>query len=265
MRVQEFSVAELEKQLKEIEPIEEKIEFISDEILRCKKAIHDVNREVKNIEPTEIKISARTTNPENSLIELVNANKKIKHDVTKKIIRICAKNICDEYNAFLERAEFHNEHYITKLKFRNILTDYSKLENIITHGNNAIERIIWRKGKDKLLELFESLYKNEILPEYSKEEILIHFADEKENPYCKRISLYKKFNWYDSDNRFSVFVNELAERGAINDESRYQVFADHFLNKKGKSFVDLPQKRNYTENFTQSGNLIRQILDSLEL
>lgn len=265
MRIERFSFTALEKQLEKIGTELEKIELISNEIVRCRNAIQDVKCEVKKIEPTEIKITAKTTNQETSLIELVNCDSKIKRMVTKKIVKICAKNLCEGYNDYLERAENLLLHYKTKLEARAVWIDCSKSENSSTNENGTLERIIWRCGEEKLLELFDSLHQNEMIPKYSKEEILSHFGDEKQQPFGLGFGDSKKFRWNDSDNRFSVFVNELAERGAIEDEARYKIFACHFVNKKGKPFIDLPQKRNYTENYTKTGNLIRQILDLLDL
>ncbi|MCX6175370.1 MAG: hypothetical protein NTZ27_11510 [Ignavibacteriales bacterium] len=265
MRIERFSFTVLKKQLEEIELDVEKIEFIADEILRCKDAILDVRNGVRNIEPNEIKISLKTTNQENSLIDLVNCNEKIKQAVKMEAIQICGKTVCEEYNEFLERAEFLREHYKTKLEMRATWTDYSKTENAIVNDSGSIERIIWYSGKDKLLEMFDSLNKNEILPKYSKEEILIHFSDDKQNPFCRGFNYFKKFLWHDSDNKFSIFVDELAKRGVIDDENKFKIFAKHFLNKKGKPFKDLAQKKNYTKNYTQTGNLIGRILDSISI
>lgn len=263
MLIERFSFVDLEKQLEGIEFDIDKIEFISKEIVRCRNAILNVKCEAKNIEPVEIKISAKTTNQDTSLVELLNVDKKIKREVTVEAINICAKKLCEEYFDFLERAESLLSHYKTKLEMRATWNNCSKdeIENKII--SEPIERIIWRSGKDKLLELFDCLHRNEIIPKYSKEEILVHFTDERQIPLYKGFNLSNKFSWYDSDCAFAIFVDELAKRGAIDDENKFKLIAKHFVNKKGTGFRDLPQKKNYTENFTQTGNLMRHIINEI--
>lgn len=260
MPIERFSFADLEKQLEEIEFDVEKIEFISNEIVRCRNAIQDVKYEVKNIEPTEIKISAKTTNQGTSIVELVNSNKIIKRAITVEVIQLCGVKLCEEYFDFLERAEVLLTHHKTKLETRAKWIECSRCENNDANVNDLTERIIWRSGKENLLKLFDCLYRNEIIPKYSKEEILIHFTDEKQMPLCKGFNHLRKFSWYDSDCSFAIFIDELAKRGAIDDENKFKVISKHFVNKKGTIFRDLPQKKNYTENFTQTGKLMRQII-----
>jgi hypothetical protein len=262
MNYEEFSIIELEKQLERIKPIRKKIEYISGEILRCKKAIQDIKTKVKKVEPTEIRISAKASNPTTSLIELVNSNKKIKQIVTKKIIRVCTKKICNHYNSYLERSKFHLEHLKTKHEILGNGTDSYKDENKSTEESFPNTRIIWRKGKEKLIALFIVLYQNEILPFYSEEEILAHFSDDKQIPFNTTIKYVEYFCWQDSDCRFAVLVDELAKCGAIDDEHKYKTFSSHFVNRKNKVFKGLAQKRSYTDNYTKSGNLIREILNS---
>ncbi|MBX3008038.1 MAG: hypothetical protein KF816_08435 [Melioribacteraceae bacterium] len=263
MPIERFSFIELEKRLEEMELDIDKIEFISKEIVRCRNAIQDVKCEAKKIEPTEIKLSAKTVNQETSLVELVNSDKKIKRTITRKIVKICVKNLCEEYSDYLERSDNLLLHYKTKLETRAVWNDYSKCVNNVINEIDTSGRIIWRSGEKKLLKLFDCLHQNEIIPKYSKEEILIHFSDEKQIPLCKGLNHSRKFSWYDSDCSFAIFIDELAKRGAIDDENKFKIISKHFVNKKGTLFRDLPQKKNYTENFTQTGNLMRQIIDEI--
>jgi hypothetical protein len=59
-------------------------------------------------------------------------------------------------------------------------------------------------------------------------------------------------------------IHELAKHGAIDGENKYKVITKHFLNKKGTEFKNLAQKKNYTNNYTNSGNLIREIMNKIE-
>ncbi|MCL4548100.1 MAG: hypothetical protein M1480_20570 [Bacteroidetes bacterium] len=265
MHIEKFCFAELKKQVEEIELDVEKIEFISNEILRCKEALIDIRSEMKNIAPTEIKISLKATNAGNPLIEMVNCNEELKQAVKLDAIHLCSEKIFEEYNEYLERAELLHGHYKQKLETRVTWGGFSKTDNFCVNESGPIERIVWFWGKEKLLEIFSCLNKNEILPKYSKEEILVHFNDEKQTPFYKGINHFKKLNWHDSDNSFSIFVDELAKRGAIKDVNKYKVFEKHFLNKNGEPFKDLTQKKNYSKICTQTANLIEQILNSINI
>lgn len=264
MNTEYLSIDELEKKIDKIEQIVDKVEFISTEILRCKKAIQEVKCEVEDFPTTEIVLTTKTKRNKNSFIELLNIDNKVKHNAIKVIKEICTNNICNKYVEFLERAESHLQHYKTIIETRFAWNEYADVERSTNKQDNSVERIIWRKGISELLELFEKLYENEIVPKYSKKEILLHFVDEKQNPFCKETGMLNKFCWLDTDSSFSIFVDELAKRGAIYDEDKYKIFTKHFVNKKGQPFKYLAQKRNHTINFSQAGNLIREIFESIK-
>lgn len=265
MPIERFSFTELEKRLEEIELDIDKIEFISKEIVKCRNAIQDVKIEVKNIEPTEIKLSAKTVNQETSLVELVNSDKKIKRTITKKIVKICAKNLCQEYYDFLERSENHLAFYKTKLEARATWNECFYSEKEIIKTNNTVTRIVWKLGDAKLLALFNCLKNNVCVPKFVKEEILAHFTDEKQILFCNVRIHFRKIIWLKSDSSFSIFVDELAHKKAIDEENKYKMFEKHFCNRNGKPFKYLAQKKNNTINYTETVKWIRKILDSVEI
>jgi hypothetical protein len=265
MPIERFSFIVLEKQLEEIEFDIDKIEFISKEIVRCRNAIQDVKCEAKNIEPAEIKLSAKTVNQETSLVELVNSNKKIKRTITKKIVKICAKNLCKEYCDYLKRSENHLAFYKTKLEARATWNECSKNGNNSANDDNPVERIIWLLGKEKLLRLFVRLFRDEYITEYSKEEILVHFVDEKQIPFYQVKNHSMKIRWRKSDESFSVFTGELSKRHMIDNKNIDRIFEKHFVNRDGNSFKDLAQKRYNTKNFTKTENIICKLLDSISI
>jgi hypothetical protein len=265
MPIERFSFIELEKRLEEIELDIDKIEFISKEIVRCRNAIQDVKCEAKNIEPTEIKLSAKAVNQDTSIIELVNSNKKVKRTITKKIVKICAKNLCQEYYDYLKRLENHLAFCKTKIEARATWNGCSKNGNSIANDDKSIERIIWLLGKEILLRLFICLCRDEYTAEYSKEEILIHFADEKHRPFCKVTNTIMKIRWRKSDDSFAIFISELAKRGMIDNKNIDKTFEKHFVNHDGKNFKDLAQKRYNTKNFTKTENIICKLLDSISI
>ncbi len=56
MHISKFSITELKEQLENISTDAEKIEFISDEVAKCKDAIQDVKYYSANFETMEIKL-----------------------------------------------------------------------------------------------------------------------------------------------------------------------------------------------------------------
>lgn len=265
MPIERFSFIELEKQIAEIELDIDKIEFISKEIIRCRNAIQDVKCEAKNIEPTEIKLSAKAVNQETSLVELVNSDKKIKRTITKKIVKICAKNLSQEYYDFLERAESLLLHYKTKLEMRATWNECARNENYTKNEDHQIERLIWLVGEEKLLKLFVCLHQDKYITECSKEEVLVHFVNEKQIPFCQGKNHSMKIRWRKSDESFAVFTGELAKRHMIDNKNIDKIFDKHFLNKDGNAFKDLAQKRYNTKNFTKTENIFCKLLDSISI
>lgn len=265
MCFQEFFIAELEKQLEGIELLETKIEFISDEILKCEKVIQELQFESGATCSQEIKFAIKQNGCHNSLIELLNRDSDIRSAVTQRIFTTCKEKLCERNIHFLERAKSLKDNLLTKFDLQIKSISFHSYDEEMKNNGNGKERIVWYLGKDKLLEMFVYLNKNEILPKYSTEEILVHFSDEKQNPFCRGFNHFRKIQWHDSDSSFSIFVDELAKRGAINDGNKYKIFEKHFKNKVGKTFKYLPQKKNYTKNCTTSGNLIVSILDTINL
>lgn len=106
--------------------------------------------------------------------------------------------------------------------------------------------------KDKLKNMFSALKENNILSEYTAEEILYHFSNEKQVPLTKGTNYPGKFLWRKSDNSFSFFVDEIAKRNCIDEENKYLIFKKHFINKDGNPFKDLAQKKYNTKNFTRT-------------
>ena len=265
MHIEKFSITNFKKQLSEIATDVEKIEFISDKVTKCKDAIQDVKHEAANFETMEIKLNVKAARQEILLVELVNSDRKIRRSVKRKLMKLCAKKLVNEFNDYLERIEVLLAHYRTKLEAIAIWNECFKNEKEITKINDSINRIVWKRGEAKLLRLFDCLQSNGGVAKFSKEEILVHFVDEKQIPFSRRNNYTRKINWLKSDSSFSIFVDELAQRKAIDEENKYKVFEKHFCNRNGKPFKYLAQKKNNTINYTETVKWIRQILNSIEI
>jgi hypothetical protein len=265
MYYKEFSITGLEKQLQEIDSLEAKIEFISDEILSCEKVTQDLQAKAELFDLHGIKFAIKQNGCPHSLLELLNKDCEIRNAITKKILKTCKEKLCERNIHYLERAKSIRDNLQTKFDLQvKRLSVQQKNENM-KESDDLYSRIVWYPGKEKLLAMFGGLHKYEILPEYSNEEILLHFCDEKLNPYSQGLRYSRKFLWRNSDSGFAVFVNELAKRKAIDEEDKFKRFPEHFSNRKGKPFRDLAQKKYYTENYCKTGDKIRDILNSINL
>jgi len=263
MNAENFSIIELEKQLEEIEPVEEKIKLIAYEIMRCKRCIQDIEDEVKNINPINIKLTAKINCNDNSILTILNSDKDLKNAATKELLVFCGKKLCEHHKMFLKKAQINYEYYQTELDIK--VKCNSNLWNENYGQSNCHKRIIWMAGKDKLLNMFSALKEKNILSEYTTGEILAHFSNEMQIPFNKEYNHIGKLRWRKSDNSFSYFVNELAKRNCIDEENKYMIFKKHFINKDGKPFKNLAQKKYNTQNFTQTGGMIEEILNSIHL
>ena len=264
MHLERFSIKELEKELEAIELVEEKIKLIAYEMMRCKMTIQDIADEVRNIDPSNIKLTAKVNCNDTSILDILNTDKELKNTATKEISILCGKKLCKQLKSFLKKAQIDYEYYQTEMNLKGkcsgLYLDSNKKENDMENG----ERIIWMCGKDKLLRLFSGLKEKNILVEYSAEEILAHFCNEKQISFAHGINNTEMFRWRKSDNSFSFFVDELAKRNCIEEVNKYMVLRRHFLNKEGKPFKDLAQKKYNTKNFTRTGDLIEKILNSIK-
>ena len=268
MNLDGFSIIELEEKVKDVEEVEEKIKIIAYEIMRCKRTIQDINEEVDTIDPADIKLIAKANCNDTELLSILNDNKEIKNEATKELIAFCGKKLCKQLNCFLEKAQIDYDYYQSELDLKVKSNECSLNGNLNTaqfQGIYEIDRIIWMCGKEKLLKMFAALNSKTFLYEDTKEEVLSHFTDENQIPFLKGRIFKRMFRWRISDSSFAVFVNELAERKAIDGNAKFTLFPKHFLNRYGKPFKNLAQKKYYTETYTKTGNKIRDILNSINI
>jgi len=265
MSIESYLLSKLKQQIDEIASVTGKIEFLSQEKLKCLIDIDDLRSKCKYYRTTEFVISASSLNSRSPIMEFIKKDQKLKNRVTKIIIELYVAEQSKKYEKYLKRIELYLNYYKTMNESRSHNHDiFGTGCNTLNNKNNYDDRIVLKCKKESIFEVFACLHKNEIRPSYSKIEILSHFVDEKRIPFSKGNISPLKLNWLDSDNAFAVFADELAKRGAIDDENKYKVITKHFLNKKSPEFKNLAQKKNYTDNYTQSGSLIKEIMNKIE-
>ena len=257
------SIEELTKELETYDCIDDKIKKISSEILNCSNALTDQKKYLSETCFSQIfftDVDIKLT----EVLESILGNHPFKSIFSNDIFSQISYKILSSYYEFLEKARALLEYYKS---LRELETEYVCVPNRLStdkKNNTAPNRIVWKAGVSKLLKIFSVLNKYGYTPSCTKEEILTHFiieGYEKESILNGKLIL---FQWLKSDTSFSVFVDELAKWGYISNRTKYVSFSSHFVNRYGKSFQHLPQKKNYTENVIHKGSgvIIRNILET---
>lgn len=86
--------------LEGIELIEDMIEFISNQMLRCKKIVQELRYEMKLIIPLDIKFNIKRHSSDASLIEILNRDKREKKLSPRRLQRLVEKNCANEIIIF---------------------------------------------------------------------------------------------------------------------------------------------------------------------
>ena len=259
MKYQFTSFEELQKRLERIEDLEERIEKLSFEILQCSNWIIHLKNGLKNLSIQQIELNTCDSEIDKEISETLSSNNIIKENCSKYLFTILTESITDPLNEFLDQAKQLLQYYSTLANIK----DRNNEKRNGTGKTSINNKIIWNSGKDTLLKVINILQTNEFLPEYKRNEILIHFCNEKHKCFCNYKGVITPLSWKDSDCTFAIFVDELAKRGAINDNNKFKVFKEHFVNQQGNPFKNLAQKRNFTDNTTNTGELIREILKEI--
>lgn len=259
-----YSFTELEASVQMIESIEAKIEFISRKVMDCDQYLLDMRHAFNSLKIAEVEIQTDYQHVESILNDLLKKDEILRNQIFLEKAYLLKEKLCENALKFREQSKMLLEHL--QRSFENGIKASVLKENII-HTEDVfpeVQRIIWKGTEIQLLRLFRELIINEIIPAYTKTEILTHFMNERLIPFCKQCTTQNKFLWKDSDSSFAVFVNELVKMGLIGDENKFKNFSAHFVNRNGEQFKNLAQKRNYKDLSLDTGSFIRGILSFLK-
>lgn len=266
MEYEKFNYEKLEEAVKHLETEEDRLNYISLEMIRCRNMSIDIRKDLRKLEIEPINITTKNGYINKIINGALKEDIQFKNDINKEIINILEEKLCEPYDEYLTKADELKKHYQEaielQIKAQHLRGDKRDLQRDAGKNEN---KIIWRSGKEKLLRTFKVLTDNELLPVYNNDEILIHFIDERRSRFNFAKMPAIPFSWLDSDSTFSVFVNELAKRKDIIGSNKFKTFAEHFVNKNGERFKNLAQKRNYTDNTNNTGDNIRKILNEVEI
>ncbi len=259
MKYQFISFDELQKRLERIEDLEERIEKLSFEIFQCKNWICHLKKKLKNLVIQNIQLNALDPDIEKEVLEIIDNDLTIKENCSKYLLPLLISTVIEPFKEFLGQAKQLLQYYLTVANIRNRKIDKKNVPGKIPTNN----KIVWKADKETLLKICDALCKNEFLAKYKTNEILVHFCNDKHKCFCTVRGDISPLSWKDNDCTFAIFVDELAKRGAINDNNKFEIFKKHFVNQEGNLFKNLAQKRNYTDNTTNTGELIRNILKEI--
>ncbi|MBL1121403.1 MAG: hypothetical protein D8M26_00775 [Ignavibacteriae bacterium] len=265
MEYEKFEYAKLVEAVNSLEYDEEKVKYISIEMLRCRSVIVDISSDVKKMEVDPIAITTKSAKINNMISDALKSDAQFNHEVAKEIMSIVEEKLCTPYHTFFQKADDLKRHYESCVEMQVKLFHIRQNDKTGVVKKSANGRMIWKAGEEKLLRLHAELHKEELTPEYKRDEILNHYVNEKLHRFNFVNFPMEPFSWFESDSAFSILVSELAERGAIPKENKFKTYGGHFLNNKGKDFKNLSQKKNYTDNTNNTGDYIRQILDKIEI
>ena len=259
-----YSFSELEASVQMIESIEAKIEFISEKVMGCHQYLLNMRHAVNSIKIAEVEIRTDYPNLEFVLNDLLRKDETLRNQIVLEKVCLLKEKLCESAVMFIEQAKMLLEHHQRSFEIRIKSNVFKESIMNIDAVAPEIPRIIWIGTEIQLLRLFRELNSNEIIPAYTKAEILGHFMNERLIPFCKQCTTQNKFLWKDSDSSFAVFVNELAKMGLIGYENKFKNFSAHFVNRNGEQFKNLAQKRNYKDLSLDTGSFIREILSFLK-
>ena len=256
------SIDKLKEELETCESIDERIKKLSSEILSCRNELANRKNHLNELCLAQIIFN----NADNELADSVNKLLKdnpINLVLTNSIFSMLCNKLLEPLNYFLEQATSLLDYYkMTRDLEVRPMNESIGISTNVKHDETQC-RIVWKGGVSKLLKIFSVLNKNGYTQTYAKEEILTHFIIEGQGQLNTSNCKLNFFQWLKSDTSFSVFVDELAKWKYISNRTKYVSFCSHFVNRHGKSFQHLPQKKNYTDNVIHkgSGMIIRNILE----
>lgn len=197
-------------------------------------------------------------------IVLININEAISKIKNFKLKDICLylKKMSESTNDLVQFLTELNEEfqiYLNRITYN--------LDTFSDNSRNAIiinDKIIWNGSLEQLIQLFKKLCEGGFLPVYTEEEILLHFVNDKLQPFIDSNvdNNLLIFHWKGRDVEFSDLIQLLTERKFIPSSKKFHLMKDHFLNEFGNSFKNLPQKQN-KRSFQDKNYLISSIISEL--
>ncbi len=258
-----YSIPELEKSIETKKSTEEKILFLSEEIIAASKFLEQMRYAINSIKNVQLAINTNEPNVDSLINDLLKNDGVLNNKIAINSICSIKDSLCERVDYFNNYAKNLIRHYWRQMRIDGKIEGLNDSQKSIDNYSKGVKSIIWKSTQDKLLQLFNVLNKNEIIPYYQKEDILPHFINAKLEPFSQDKSSIAKFIWQDSDSSFAIFINELSKTGVIEDNNKFKNVSEHFVNNRGEKFKYLSQKRNYSDNLNKRESLIKEVLSFL--
>jgi len=263
MYYRNYSITELEKTIETKKSSEEKILFLSEEIIEANRFLENMRCAINSIKNAELAINTNEPKVDLFISDLLKNDGVLNNKIILNSICTIKDSLCESAEYFNDYAKNLLRHYWRQMKMEANAESIKRTAEFTFNDEFVTKLIVWKSSKEKLIKLFEVLHANEIIPYYEEIEILSHFLNERLEPFTTPKVFTTRFLWQDSDSSFAVFINELAKAGVIEDYNKFRNISEHFLNNRGEKFKYLSQKRNYSDNLNKKESLIKEILSFL--
>ncbi len=125
-----------------------------------------------------------------------------------------------------------------------------------TEGNGLIR---WNGAKEILVHIRDRFIEEEKIPESDAEEFLAHFIGIDGERFTT-LNPTRQINWLGSDADFGQLIDVQKQMNFINGRRFIKDYAKHFINRDGKQFKDLAQKRKNKDDSGSEGSVIKKIV-----
>jgi len=131
---------------------------------------------------------------------------------------------------------------------------------------NSVGKMIWLGTETQLIDLFFLLGEGKLMPKYEDDdEIVTHFINDRGQNFSHSKNIKsQRLRWLGRDKDFPVLINKLVEEKFILGKNKYKNFEQHFLNKDGKPFKNLPQLYYGPKNYSSYDPLIDEAIAKIK-
>jgi hypothetical protein len=169
------------------------------------------------------------------------------------------------HNAIIRFAEEKLKYWQNKKdEGHELETDKVNIISKTEEYNVKIKPIQWLGNKLQLTKLFELLSIDGFIPKYSKNEILIHFVNDKGEPFVNKSNKETKaLHWEKTDGIFLQLVNLLVDKKLIPKYKKYLIFLSHFNNNEFEEFKNPAQSHHFKKTFLNPDKQIEEIVSQV--
>ena len=221
MEFTKYQYSETEKVVIQLDDDEDRIDYLDDELLQCRNAIYNVEKHVSKVVYESLNLGTANSALNEIIDTGMKQDAKFRGEIITSVIDVIVTKTLDGHNQYYEQCTNLKKRFMERieLKLKTIQLKESGLkQNKQILGDDRIRINI---EPILILQIFEKFCKCTYLPEYTPDQILVHFKNDKGKKLNMKPMEQEYLQWLKSDNLFAVFVDELAQRGIIDDVTKF--------------------------------------------